>query len=485
MLACYLHQYYALNPGHRQIINRVPAFCSDHTGLIAYTPDNSGGKLSLPKHCCNFLRKCCDKKSNHQGFLHCQVPPGAVHCQHGSKCSFGHWAMIQAQAKASPKGKGKGKCPAPTAQLVAAHLALYAHQMGGSLRGSEVGDYYKVNPAHKDFIASPGLKNFCSEYDGLFAFELDKDSGRVRLASFCCHFLRDACNHGRDHPGRQHVKPQSSLVACHLRAECPHGHWKRILQVAAGKPPSGRVGPEQELVQSAGSKEVEVPVSQIRWSHDSVRVLFQDGRLVVTMLKELLDGDLLPLQIPQIEVLEDENILYAWSGNRRLWVLKEFQRLRKEEVTVKVKKKSSKLNRKSPKFSTTCDGESVTFFSTQKRDDFPSMSFALAAINLVTAPTGWDVELGHQIRLSSGLPFWKIQRMGELGAWSQTPPSQDLQDYLWGKPYLFTITKGEVDQVVGLTCCMDAFRLLGFDTDPLKMPALQALEEIGQDLERL
>ena len=78
MQACNFHQYYAVHPAHKQIINKVPTFCASHKGLIAYTPDGTGGKLSLPKHCCNFLRKCCDKKSDHQGFLHSRVPDGAA-----------------------------------------------------------------------------------------------------------------------------------------------------------------------------------------------------------------------------------------------------------------------------------------------------------------------------------------------------------------------------------------------------------------------
>ncbi|CAK9106975.1 unnamed protein product [Durusdinium trenchii] len=230
------------------------------------------------------------------------------------------------------------------------------------------------------------------------------------------------------------------------------------------------------MLQSVASEEESVvPVSSIRWSHDSVRVVFQDGCLVATMLKELLDGDLLPHQIPQIDVFEDGGVLYAWSGNRRLWVLKEFERLRRVEVKVQVKKKVTKLSRKSPKFSTTNDGESVTFFSQSRADCFPSMSFALAAINPPTAPTMWDVELGNEIRRSSGSALWKLQRIGELGGWLEAPPSS-LEDYLHGKPYLFTV----VDFVVTLTGCMEALTLLGLDAGPhLKISSLESLEQDG------
>ena len=195
MQASVLGQYYAVHPEHKQIINKVPAFCANHKGLIAFTPDAASGKLSLPKHCCNFLRKCCDKKSDHQGFLHSQVPEGAVCCQHGKQCQFGHWARIEAQAKAAPKAKAKAKVKAaaavkapdtpnsvipqtPDTSTVAASLALYLHQMGGSLRGSQLGVYYNSFPCHKDLIVSgDGLKSFCNGYDGLFAFETQQGEG--------------------------------------------------------------------------------------------------------------------------------------------------------------------------------------------------------------------------------------------------------------------------------------------------------------------
>ena len=497
MQACNLHQYYRVHPEHKQIINKVPTFCANHKGLIAYRPDGTGGTLSLPKHCCNFLRKCCDKKSDHQGFLHSQVPDGAVCCQHGKQCQFGHWARIEAQAieaqaKAAPKWKVKMESQSPseskgkpqwrakdavavipkapdTPNSVAGSLALYLHQMGGSLRGSEIGVlYYKSFPRHKDLIASSaGLKSFCNGYDGLFAFESQGGHWRLCLASFCCHFLRGACNHKKDHQGRRHAKPQSRLVACNFRAECPHGHWRNIVEAATGT---------LSQVEQCESEEVELPVSQIRWCHDSIKVVFQDGQLVAMMLKQLLDGDLLLHQIPQIEVLEDNALLYAWTGNRRLWVFKEFERLRKQEVRIKVKKKVTKLPRKNQKFSTTNEGESVTFFSHKRDDSFPSMSFALAAINLTTAPTAWDVKLGDALRRAEGgLPLWKIQSMGDLGA-QQNAPSDDLLNYLLSKPYLFVITQGAVDHVVSLACCLDALKILELNVDPLEIPSLKSLE---------
>lgn len=190
-----LQPFYARHPTYRALVKNIRTFCAQH-------PDRISVSAAAGPHYC------------------LKVP-----------MTKDHKAIAKANLKG--KGKGKGTPPTQTAQMVAANLALYAHQSGGSLMGSQMGDYYKAHPTHKDFISGPGLRNFCSGYDGLFAFEADEHSGRVCLASFCCHFLRDSCNHNKNHQGRLHEKPQSTPVVCHLRADCPHEHWQKLLKTAA------------------------------------------------------------------------------------------------------------------------------------------------------------------------------------------------------------------------------------------------------------
>lgn len=466
MLACQLHQYYAEHPSHKSVINKLPVFCAEHPGLLHYAYDGGGGKLYLPKHCCLFLQGRCEKTSTHQGFLHSQVPTGAAHCQHGKQCTAGHWAKIEAQAKGL-KGKGSGKGTGKstgkntgkgqaTPSSIAANLALFIHQMGGSIHGSILGEYYKLHPSHKAIISDAGARAFCQAHDGLLVFE----GNTISLASYCCYFLRDCCPAKKDHKdGRQHVKPET-IPMCNFREKCLYGHWQAIEQkargTAAAQTPSVPVATAEPIC-----GEIEVPVSQIRWCHDSIRVVFQDKRLVATMLKELLDGNLLTHQIPQIDVLENDNTLYAWSGNRRLWVLREFEKLTQKEVRVRVKKRRSKLPKSSPKFSTTNEGCSVTFFTHNRKDHFPSMSFALAALSPASTPSLWDVELGKTIcgDLKS-LPLGEIRYLGEVGYLQETMPRIDLKEYLLQKPYLFTVSSDATDNLVSLTSCLDCLEHL-------------------------
>ena len=653
MLACQLHQYYDGNPGHREVINKVPAFCKEHPGLLTYTPDGAGGKLSLPRHCCLFLQKSCAGKHGHQGLLHVDLPAGAVHCQCGKQCPVGHWKQIEAQAKGGlGKGKGKSnfvpKLPATatndvseatvlaangkgvgptehTSMSAAAAMALFIHGRGGVVAGAEMGDFYNLSPHYKEVIKSIGFKEFCTSYDGLFSLE-SGPSGQIRLASYCCWYLRDCCTKKQDHGSKcRHAKPNSGVAICNFGPKCAMGHWKQVLDLAAGIPrkpaanvawmPTAQVEDEasvakgkgkgkhaplsaaatlalfvhrnggvisggnvseyyklfpqhKEIILSVGFKEfctsydgffafepgeegkirlashccmylrdccsnkkthggklhskpkcvaaicsfgskctmghwkqvldlaagvtitanvagipkapvedMEVPVSGIRWCHNSLRVIFRDGRLVAMMLKELLDGSLLVGQIPKFEVYEDDGILYAWTGNRRLWVLKEFEGLTGRKITVRVKKKVGKLPKQSPKYTTTTHGESVTFFTQNYEDQaFPSMGFALAALCQSAAPSIWDVELGRVIRSSNyACPMYKVEPLAP--SLTGIMPGGDLKEYLLRRRYLFSVARALVDDVVQLANPIEAMKHLEGD-----LPAAAAvLDSMGED----
>ena len=503
MLACQLHQYYDGNPGHKGVINKVPAFCEEHPGLLMYTPDRGGGKMSLPRHCCLFLQKSCTGKHGHQGLLHVDLPPGAVHCQCGKQCPVGHWKQIEAQANGSlGKGKGKSryvpKLPAtagndsceesvlvangkgvgntePSSLSAAATMAMFIHGRGSVVAGAEISDYYNRFPRHKEVIKSIGFKEFCTSYDGLFILE-PGPSGQIRLASYCCWYLRDCCTKKQSHGCKcLHLKPNSQLAMCNFGPKCTMGHWKQVLDLSAGI----RIKPTDNVARMprAQAEDQEIPVSQIRWCHNGLRVIFRDGRLVVMMLKELLDGSLLVGQIPKFEVYEDEGVLYAWTGNRRLWVLKEFEVMTGRKITVRVKKKAGKLPKQSPKYTTTTRGESVTFFASNfETEAFPSMGFALAALRLSTAPSTWDVELGRLIRASNyACPISKAEQVA-----SSLPgvmPGSDLKEYLLQKKHLFSLSGGMVDNMVKLTTPIDALRHLEGD-----LPAAAAvLDPMGED----
>ena len=466
MPACELHRYYDYHPSHKAIIKKVPAFCKEHPGLLMYTPDGTGGQLSLPSHCCLFLQKSCTGKHSHQGLMHVDLPAGAVHCQCGTQCPVGHWKQIEAQAKAGlGRGKGSGKAvPAVTSKgtqhlqnsngkatpkplAVAANLALFIDGNGGVVLGDQVNAYYTQFPAHKEIISKKGLKNFCAEYDGFFEF-VPGLTWSIKLASYCCRYLGNACNHLKDHGGKRHSRPSSSLAICNFRSACKMGHWKPLLKLAA-TPPSG-ASQSFQAVEQSGSDSEDV-ASEFLWCHNSTRVVFQDVRLVSMMLKELLDGNFLLGQTQNIDVSKDwdDGVLYAWTGNRRLWVLEELERLTSRKITARAKKY---VNTK------TNEGVPVTFFTDYLHRNFPSMVFALAALRKSTAPNPWDVQLGRLIRDSKyACPMYKVEQMA--ASLRGVRPRGDLKEYLLQKKHLFYVDKG----VVTLTNPIDAIKHLERD----------------------
>ena len=297
-----LGAYYLKNPGHKQVIDKLSDFCAAHPGLLTYTLTHPSNTLSLPKHCCLFLQKSCTGKHGHQGLLHVDLPPGAVHCQCGKQCPVGHWKEIEAQAHSSlGKGKGKGKdvpklpatagndlCEAsvlaanaqgvgktePSSMSAAATMAMFIHGRGGVVAGAQIGDYYNLFPRHKEVIKSIGFKEFCTSYDGLFTLE-PGPSGQIRLASYCCRYLTDSCIMKQTHGVKcLHLKPNSRLAICNFGPKCTMGHWKQVLDLAVATPikPTANVPgtPKAQALQDGQSERGDVGDSLSFLRHLSV-----------------------------------------------------------------------------------------------------------------------------------------------------------------------------------------------------------------------
>ncbi|CAK9001926.1 Uncharacterized protein SCF082_LOCUS7117 [Durusdinium trenchii] len=77
-----------------------------------------------------------------------------------------------------------------------------------------------------------------------------------------------------------------------------------------------------------------LPVEDLRWAQDTIGIRFRDGTYLVEALKEMLEGRLQPSDLPTFRVVLYEDQLFAVTGNRRLWVLKEYARLSRTEVKV-------------------------------------------------------------------------------------------------------------------------------------------------------
>ena len=74
MQACNFHQYYAVLPAHKQIINKVPTFCASHKGLIAYTPDGTGGSCLYPNTAATFCESAATRSLTTKDFCTVEFP---------------------------------------------------------------------------------------------------------------------------------------------------------------------------------------------------------------------------------------------------------------------------------------------------------------------------------------------------------------------------------------------------------------------------
>lgn len=77
-----------------------------------------------------------------------------------------------------------------------------------------------------------------------------------------------------------------------------------------------------------------IPVEDIRWSQDTIGIRFRDGKYLVDTLKAMLLGRMKPEELPAMHVVLHEDVLFAITGNRRLWVLKNYARISNKEVRV-------------------------------------------------------------------------------------------------------------------------------------------------------
>mmetsp|Transcript_15581 Transcript_15581/g.36743 ORF Transcript_15581/g.36743 Transcript_15581/m.36743 type:complete len:616 (+) Transcript_15581:79-1926(+) len=77
-----------------------------------------------------------------------------------------------------------------------------------------------------------------------------------------------------------------------------------------------------------------IPVEEIRWSQETIGIRFRDGTLLFDTLQQMLDGKIKPEVLPTFRVVLFEDNLFAVTGNRRLWVLRAYQRLSGKPVSV-------------------------------------------------------------------------------------------------------------------------------------------------------
>ena len=185
---------------------------------------------------------------------------------------------------------------------------------------------------------------------------------------------------------------------------------------------------------------LELCVSDIGWSHDSIKaaeqqfpkawrflnlselyshlfavpteVRFRNGVLLVETLKELVDGRLLASELPSFSVWSAGSKWYAISGNRRLWVLRELSLITGRAVKVRVRELPAEAHMSNwfrRKFTTSCKGVAVEYRA--NRGCHPSMKMALSSLKgASTALTAHEMLVVQELHRSGGrLPLVELE----------------------------------------------------------------------------
>lgn len=155
--------------------------------------------------------------------------------------------------------------------------------------------------------------------------------------------------------------------------------------------------------------------------------------LLVDTLKALVDGSLLPSQLPSFSVWAAGSKWYAISGNRRLWVLRELSLITGKAVKVRVRQLPAEAHMSTwfrRKFSTNCKGISVEYRA--NRGCHPSMKMALSSLKGASLTlTAQEKLLAQELHGSGGrVPLLELER--RLGGQFSVP------ELLASKLQLFT-----------------------------------------------
>lgn len=306
----------------------------------------------------------------------------------------GPW-HVERSAAGAPKTKKKVQLFDDSTPAGAAKMLLGMLEMEGpKLEGGKIGLLCSAHPAIK---ASGGPRKFCEERD---EFEV--------VAASCGQW------HVERRPTEQDiVRMLSDLIAKEggKLDSCRIGTIPSIRQgMSAAGGPRKFCEQQDALVVVSGSSGAwhlecptqctqcpsiglqEVPLSQIRWSQDCIKVSFRNGGMLVDLLKEMTRDPELMHRLPMLSVVKHEGQLFAISGNRRLWVLKEYAALNDPTLKIRVcfrdmeKKKWAKLFKM--RFSTENRGQQVDIVLAHKRmkiERFSTMKLAVEALRRQTA----------------------------------------------------------------------------------------------------
>ncbi|CAE8654460.1 unnamed protein product, partial [Polarella glacialis] len=303
--------------------------------------------------------------------------------------------------------------PAHKAAIKGADLTAFVKQRGGTIASTDLGSFHESFPLYKRVICAKGrtLHEFFQLHAGRFA--VDASAYKIRYTI-----------------SLRHESDTSVAVAAMKSPERQDDVSDSDSDVS-----------EEDMLRTG----LELPVSSIRWAHDCIKIRFKDGRHLIDTLKDLLDGKLVANQLPAFHVFQRDGAWHAVTGNRRLWVLKEFQALTGKPLLVQVRRLSSSSAQTSwfkNMFTTTNGGKSVQFVlkNRWKSDCYPSMAFALEACDKSKPPNSLDRELAYEIAAAKGAVA--VAKLELCASWKSKSKRQglDIKQYLQGKPTLFKLS---------------------------------------------
>ncbi|CAK0873333.1 unnamed protein product [Prorocentrum cordatum] len=288
-----------------------------------------------------------------------------------------------------PGRKAAGGSLEPELEALRCRLVALLKEAGGRILGSVLGKLYIENPSWRAAVNEVGgMKGMCKRFGGMHVSVSSSSTAEIVLEG--AEGARAALDDGAssDTVRTSTARPESSE-----------------LDDAASNDESS----VNDDAFTAYRHEMRLLVDNIWWSHDTITVRFTDGRLLVDTLRQLLDGELEVDELPPFDVWEHEGQWHAITGNRRLWVLKEFSKARTTRLHVRVNRldpQSAPCEGKAKRmWATRTQGKSVQFV-VQRRDKahFPCMAFALAEAGLREGggPSPVDMLLGGAIQAAGG-----------------------------------------------------------------------------------
>ncbi|CAK0887692.1 unnamed protein product [Prorocentrum cordatum] len=320
----------------------------------------------------------------------------------------------------------------PELEALRCRLVALLKEAGGRTHGNILGKLYVENPAWRAAVTKVGgMKGMCERFGGMHVSVSSSNTAEIVLEG-----------------------------AEGARAALDDGASSDTVRTSTARPASSEPDVDASNDESsvnddaftAYRHEMRLLVDNVWWSHDTIKVRFRDGRLLVDTLRQLLDGELEVDELPPFDVWEHEGQWHAITGNRRLWVLKEFSKARTTRLHVRVNRldpQSVPCKRKVKRMWTTrTQGKSVQFVM-QRRDKahFPCMAFALAEAGLREGggPSPVDMMLGGAIQAaggSIGMPelgsalHWGTAATAGMGKLGRTAAD------LAGRPHLFDVLDG-------------------------------------------